>query len=110
LLTPFLSNCLFSVGILVILYLLIRMIIPLLFIVTWLIHQQSAYGEFYFLNYHHNQAIARVDKLYWSNIFLFKLIYYPVLLLKSGPSLVSIIALSLFRINKYNRRSREYVC
>jgi len=89
-------------------YLLSVMLIPLLFIILWLIHQQLAYGEFFFLNYHHSEAIAGGDKLYWDKSFIFKLLYYPVLLFKSSPILVSIIMLSLCCIKKYNRISRGY--
>jgi len=90
-------------------YLLPVILIPLIFIIIWLIHQQAAYGEFFFLNYHHNEAIAGGDKLYWDKSFVFKLLYYPILLFKSYPILVSIIVLSIISIKKYNRISRGYI-
>ncbi len=90
-------------------YLLPVMLIPLIFIIIWVLHQQLAYGEFIFLNYKRNEAITGGDQLYLNRSFIFKLAYYPVLLFKLNPLLVSITIFSLLWIKKYNRIAREYL-
>ena len=90
------------------LYLLGASLIALLFIIVWLLYQQSAYGEFYFLHYHRAQALLGADKLYGHASLAFKIGFYPILLFRTAPVFIVVMVLSLLGWKRWGRPVREY--
>ena len=91
------------------LYLVGLMIIPLLFVVVWSIHQLASFGDLLFITYHRTEAIIGQAQLNLAEGWLFKLLFYPKLIWTTSP-IFSVLLLASFAVMwKMPRICRDYV-
>ena len=90
-------------------YLILASVIPLLFIIIWLVNQKICFGHTLFLSSYRKMALIGIGQEHWKESIIFKMMIYPALVYKVSPLLIWLALPSLIFMKKQVKYLFPYV-